>query len=687
MNIEFRTGKVAFQPGARLLKLIGSELISDEVLAVIELVKNAHDADASVVQINFSSITTENGEITISDDGSGMTLDTILHHWMVPAGTTRRDANKFSARGRRMLGEKGVGRFATDKLARRLELISRTRGSATEVRAVFDWDEFENDTRMLSEVMNHWEERSATTIKEHGTTLRLVGLRAFWSERMFRRLSTGLLRLRSPFQKKEDFAIHLESDEYPQYSGELKHNLLEKAPHKIEAVFDGESNISVSLNETSVVEHLWNGSGELSCGPVRVRLFAFDLETESLSKVGSRLEVRAWLREWAGVSVYRDGFRVWPYGEPHDDWLRLDQRRVNNPVLRLSNNQIVGFVEIAQDKNPELRDQTNREGLISNAALEDLRRLLLFVFQMLEAERQTVRHPEEKKEPIPTKTQLREKDNVQQTVQRLIDKAEPKMALELKKLSQQLIERDELHRAEVKQIATSYTELAALGQVTSGLSTSVRPVLEQLKVGYAALKGKLMSKKIPELAESLKALEVLVATASNNLSALVPFEAGNSKKRTIDIISEMETTQSLLSPMLAASKVNLELTLPDMGVLRVDMRPEIFQRLLHILASNAVDWMGRSKKREIKIVVSESAGFCEILFSDSGPGVSPKIVEKIFEPGFSRKEGGRGMGLTIARNIASAHGGQIEVVTDKRRHGANFKIILPRKRVRPTVID
>src|SRR5437879_2954389 len=108
-------------------------------------------------------------------------------------------------------------------------------------------------------------------------------------------------------------------------------------------------------------------------------------EGEALARIGPRLEVRAWLKEWTGVSVYRDGFRVWPYGEPHDDWLRLDQRRVNNPVEHLSNNQILGFIEISRDGNPDLLDQTNREGLFHNQAVEDLRRLVYFVLQVLEA--------------------------------------------------------------------------------------------------------------------------------------------------------------------------------------------------------------------------------------------------------------------------------------------------------------
>ncbi len=80
----------------------------------------------------------------------------------------------------------------------------------------------------------------------------------------------------------------------------------------------------------------------------------------------------SWLREWSGISVYRDAFRVLPYGEPDDVWLRLDQRRVNNSVVRLSNNQVCGFVEISGDTNPDLKDQTNRGGLIQNRAFEDL---------------------------------------------------------------------------------------------------------------------------------------------------------------------------------------------------------------------------------------------------------------------------------------------------------------------------
>src|SRR5262249_36989554 len=122
MNQALKSGAVAFRPRARLLKLIGAELISDDILAITELVKNAHDADASSVTLEFRGVTSEVGEIIVKDDGVGMDLDALLGGWMEPAGSTKNgDGHRFTPRGRRALGEKGVGRFAADKIASRLE--------------------------------------------------------------------------------------------------------------------------------------------------------------------------------------------------------------------------------------------------------------------------------------------------------------------------------------------------------------------------------------------------------------------------------------------------------------------------------------------------------------------------------------------------------------------------------------
>ena len=106
-------------------------------------------------------------------------------------------------------------------------------------------------------------------------------------------------------------------------------------------------------------------------------------------------DVRRDLDAAAGINIYRDGFRVLPYGEPRNDWLRLDLRRVQNPTMRLSNNQIMGYVLISADKNPQLHDQSNREGLIEGPALDDLRELVKMVLAELETRRYTIRRQSE----------------------------------------------------------------------------------------------------------------------------------------------------------------------------------------------------------------------------------------------------------------------------------------------------
>lgn len=681
----FRSGVVAFRPRARLLKLIGSELISDDVLAVTELVKNAHDADASTVIIEFKGVTSPDGEIVVRDDGFGMNLETLLGQWMQPAATSKsRSSGRFTPSGRRVLGEKGVGRFAADKLGRRLELISRRWRENQEVVATFDWDDFDDDLVLLSDVSSPWELRPATVLRRHGTVLRISGLRTIWNERMFRRLSTRLSRLRAPFRQIDGFTIRIDSDEFPQYSGELRADFLDRAPYQVDARFDGDQNIDIKVNGSESVAHLWNGASDLRCGPVRVRIFAFDLETDAIARVGPRTDVRAWLREWSGISVYRDGFRVWPYGEPHDDWLRLDQRRVNNPVVRLSNNQTVGFVEISRDGNPDLVDQTNREGLIHNRAYEDLRRLLYFVFQILEADRKRLRHPETR---VATAVSAGcYQDSVSAALERLASKADHETRNELLKLASRNKESFMQQEATYKRALEGYSELAALGQAAIGLTRCVEPHLKRLREVTAEILSKAASPKKRAIRSMFNALETSIDTIANRIAMVGPTEASanhNHRARSMDVRSELQVFRSLTAPVLQSAGVEMNIAAADKDVLRINMRPETFHRLLNILMTNSLEWLRAVRQPRIRIAGCRSGDTCEIVFSDNGPGIPTAVANHVFEPLFSGKEGGRGMGLAIARSIANVHGGEIRIML--RQRGAHIKIGLPCRRSRATL--
>jgi len=128
---------VALRPKARILRTLGEELISSETVAVLELVKNSYDADARVVLIKFSGLLEKGmGHLEVSDDGHGMDLITVERAWMEPATATKKKARHSQYLSRRLLGEKGVGRFAAARLADELELITRAAFSSREIVSV-----------------------------------------------------------------------------------------------------------------------------------------------------------------------------------------------------------------------------------------------------------------------------------------------------------------------------------------------------------------------------------------------------------------------------------------------------------------------------------------------------------------------------------------------------------------------
>lgn len=656
MTREARTGMIAFRPRARLLKLIGAELISDDVVAVTELVKNAYDADARKISIAFRDVTSAGGEIVVTDDGTGMSLDTVLGVWMEPGATSRAEGRRRTARRRRrVLGEKGVGRFACDKLGQHLELITRRADDARETRVLFDWDRFDSATETIGDIRNRWETRIPETIERHGTVLRISGLRAAWTERTFRRLATRLSRLCSPFRDLDDFSIVLESDEFPHYAGELRAEFLDQAPYKIDATHDADGTLLITVNG-SPVDPEWTEQGSLRCGPVKARIFSFDLETEALARIGPRLEVRAWLREWSGISVYRDGFRIWPYGEPHDDWLRLDQRRVNNPVVRLSNNQVVGFVEISADRNADLRDQTNREGLLHNEAFADLRRLMYVVLETLESARQRVRHPSHVSKP--------HRRGSTTTVNGHATHASGPRTRDLE----------------------GWSELAAAGQAAALVSRTLRPLVADVRTNFLRLRDSINGNGTSSSRRLFGRLEALVGDLGARLDVVVGLHPDMAtSRRTIDIGVELEVARDLVRPLLEAGGVQMDVALRGTRLLRAEIRPELFQHLVCILVANSLEWLRGRKKGRIRVLARPRGDRCEIIVADNGPGIPPRIASRIFDPLFSAREGGRGMGLAVARAIVELHHGDIAVLHDGRHRGAAFRILLPRKRARSTV--
>ncbi|WP_438044987.1 sensor histidine kinase [Sorangium sp. So ce128] len=464
---------------------------------------------------------------------------------------------------------------------------------------------------------------------------------------------------------------------------------MDQAPYQIEAEFDGVAKVTLRLNGGQAIEQAWTGHEPLRCGPVRARFFAFDLETDAIARIGPRMEVRAWLREWSGISVYRDGFRIWPYGEPHDDWLRLDQRRVNNPVVRLSNNQVVGFVEISADRNPELRDQTNREGLIHNDAFADLQRFVLHALQALEAERQAVRHPGGKRpERRPSNASgSQDLTGLSDTLERLARQASGDLGAELKRTADRVRSQIALREATHRRMLDGYSDLAALGHTASMLGRSVNVGIAGLRERVTSLRtalGRRAAADPASLAMSVAELDTMLDLVSGQLSLVASAGSGAARRRRgLDVPVELCRVRDALGPMLDQEDAQLDVHAPEGVLLRTEMRPEIFASLVNVLVRNSLEWRSTGRTLRMSATVRESGDCLEFLFSDNGQGVLAMLEDKLFEPGVSGHDGA-GMGLTIARNIVTSHGGAISLVLDRRRKGATFRIQLPRKRSRAT---
>jgi len=354
--------------------------------------------------------------------------------------------------------------------------------------------------------------------------------------------------------------------------------------------------------------------------------------------------------------------------------------------VRLSNNQVLGFVEITNDGNPELVDQTNREGLLQSRALDDLRRLMYFVLQLLESERQSLRHPTGGPERQPKRRDDTEEVSATAELSRLARSAPRELASQLRGLATKV--KDTSARAEAQQrlFIEGYSELAAVGQAAIGLTVSVRPVLEDMRNQLESIRGAVPVRANRALSGSVRALEEAIRLLATRMSLMVPIEKGGGRRRhNMDVPSELESFRELMAPFLAPRKIALLVDSPRRSVLRVEMRPETFHRILHILMTNSLEWLHGVRKPEIRIKATGRGDSCDLVFSDNGPGIAPELAERVFEPLYSGREGGRGMGLTIARNIVIFHGGEIAITTDRRRRGANIRVVLPRKRSRATM--
>jgi len=675
-------GSAAFQPKARIIKLLGDELITNEVIAMVELVKNSYDADATEVKITLENVRDlESGRIVIRDNGIGMNLDTILNAWLQPGTDVKKKNREKNERSRifhrPILGEKGVGRFAAQKLGSLITLTTRSKEDKLETSVEVNWKEFEKD-KLLSEIPVRWIRIEPKTFRENqtGTSLEIRFLAKPWTKEMVSNLAQKLVSLQSPFREERDFEITIESEEFPEVAEQAKFptNLFSTAVYSLSGTVSDEGILraryrflnpafkqferpfeirNIDIKEPSDFKS--DGSiRKPMCGGLAFRFYVWDLDPLTLRETVSRKTYNTYIQPLTGVRIYRDNFRVWPYGEQDNDWLELDILRVNNPSKCLSNNQIIGLVQISHDTNPALRDKTDREGLIENPEYKDFKNLILSTMNQLEILRR------------------QDKDKIDHLRERKTGKKFDETIDEIDKMREKVHknDHDELYATNINSVEKAHNDYRV---------NTVEKLYVMAGIGVAALmpahEVQIQLKDLAPLIESVKKDMTSYGFGGRMMNRF------DSIERIIAILSdvsqgalELTKREHKLVPLRSVVDFSLKIKEPELKRDCIDVEVlekekislKIYSNLVMTAVLNLIDnsiwWLQRKVDgRKIRITIKRDPEMnIMIIVSDNGPGIDPSDLPFLGEAFYTRKPKGTGLGLFITRRAMEANDGKLD---------------------------
>lgn len=403
--------QLQFRISSGLKNIIGKDLITDDFIAIFELVKNSYDAYATKVLIEFENLNSPDATIRITDNGKGMNYDDLLNKWLFVAYSAKKDGtedidyrNKIQSKTF-YAGAKGIGRFSCDKLGSKLLLITTRDEENSKTQQIrVDWENFEQDTK--EEFINIGV--SHTTLSQNplkfksGTLLEITFVRADseWSYEKIIRLKNSLSKLINPFENNEErvFEIEIIAEEYleidkkqeSQYrkvNGLVENNLLkilnEKTIKIHSAISENGKQIKTEITNNGV--WLFTVTFKNNFHPLLNNLFVelFYLNRSAKNNFTRTMGIRN--IEYGSVFLYKNGIRVYPYGEPGVDPLELDKRQQYRIGERLGTQQLIGRIEI-NGENEDFKETTSRDGgLIKNQAYHQLLAYFIDVLEKLES--------------------------------------------------------------------------------------------------------------------------------------------------------------------------------------------------------------------------------------------------------------------------------------------------------------
>ena len=682
------TARIRFS--TEILKRLGEELNPSLDKGVLELVKNAYDADATKCTIELQSTDAAGGVVIVKDNGNGMTTDDITNGWLVLGKSTKTQQRKTRL-GRIPAGSKGLGRLAALRMGKRALMTTFPRKEkTTEHNLLIDWEEFDK-ADLVDDVELSVETARREKGTQSGTEIQIEELRTGFSRTVVKRLARELILLADPFgDDPEGFRPELVAPEYEDIEALVHSRYFQDAEYHLRAEIDKDGQASARIvdwkgQELYVADHrdiaVRRKEKAYKSPPATFDLWVFILNKETFSTRRSSVkEVQEWLHEFGGVHFYYNGLRVSPYGNPGDDWLEMNLRRVRSPEERPGTNTSIGRVDVT-DRRERLVQKTDRSGFIEDESFIELR---LFAqdamgwmanrrMEAAEKRRSRERTSAPKRVDVARRKVKKEIDNVPSELRKTTEQAfaayESARDHEVNLLQKEIQLYRTLSTAGITAVTFAHESSGNPVKVVSqSIEAIARRTRKLLKDDYS----KSLQKPVDGIRRAVRSLAVL-GTATLKLV--------DHEKRRVSRVDLHELLQEVLDtydPFLKGRDVTVQ---TDFYAGNPYLRgsdaaiESIFTNLLN--NSLAAFESGGTHDRVVRVSTSISLDRWTLTVSDNGPGIQDIRKTDIWLPGHTTRKNGTGLGLTIVRDAVKDLGGEVDAIERGELGGAVITVELP----------
>ena len=677
--------KKPFKMTARVLAHLGEDLIKDESIALLELVKNSYDAGATkcVVDFNFD-IFGSLIEISISDNGSGMSLDTIENIWLVIGTDNKKNKLISHYQGRLPLGEKGIGRLGVHKLGNDIKLYSK-HSDENEVYVSIDWAKLAESKDIDDYKIDYgYSSDSHFLNKQTGTKIIVRNLKGEWNRRKLRSVFRDLTTLNSPFTEKSDsFEVlvssnnnvfsglpnleaiknaglyyghcTLEGSIITEFSYEFKPwNVLDKIKSRSLTALDEYEkvlihNVEVETETGKVVKREKRlDLNEYNIGRVQFDVIMYEKDSSVFSLLNvEKKGLNDYLKENSGIRVYRDNMRVFDYGEPGNDWLSIDKRRLSRSGGSISNSLLLGSVMLDRISSYGLREKTNREGFIEDEAYFAFVDAISYVMDLF--------------------IQQRNQDrmnlmSIYKTGKNVTEPVIGELSEVISIVKEKVPDEKDQHQilTYLYRIESQYNEVRDTLIHSASIGINLGGAIHELEKQMAALKSCAEAGNIFKVKEIIPVLETIIANYSSmmlkseiqkiNISQIVGKVIEYNRFRFQDHAIRLFSNYRKVDMMAKLSKTETISALTN-------------------LVDNSIYWVCRSRieDRMIYLYVTESfrEGFVTVAVCDNGPGfkIAPELAVRAFVSG-KPLNAGMGFGLYITHETMKQLNGHMDILSN-----------------------